>query len=46
MARLLFVDDEPAMLFALQRLAEKLKHEPVLPDRARRRSPGSRASMR
>ncbi len=30
MARLLFVDDEPAMLFALQRLAEKLKHEPVL----------------
>jgi two-component system response regulator AtoC len=30
MARLLFVDDEPAMLFALHRLAEKLKHEPVL----------------
>jgi DNA-binding NtrC family response regulator len=30
MARLLFVDDEPAMLFALQRLAEKLKHEPIV----------------
>src|SRR2546426_10231370 len=30
MARLLFVDDEAAMLFALQRLAERLKHEPVL----------------
>jgi len=30
MARLLFVDDEPAMLFALQRLAETLRHEPVL----------------
>jgi DNA-binding NtrC family response regulator len=30
MARLLLVDDEPAMLFALQRLAEKLEHTPVV----------------
>ena len=30
MARLLLVDDEPAMLFALKELAESRKHETVL----------------